>query len=376
MPISLRPKYCFTLPPSVPKLDQSKDLWIDDCPCGIAMEFNYEKILQSVLKLLHILHVCLLELTRTKISMQRNFEDRLGKRIEEMGDSQNSRSDKLGVSLQHVQADMQYLAGRLQEIAAGIQRLEVKLDRISEGGASRKNQQWPQQCDIESPDDLKKDSMTSIGSESSNTGRGKQYTRYTARADNVAETVDVQREFCRKQSSQSKLAAKISVDALAKIEAELQLAQSLVPDDMHGEENQTMPKGQPEAADTQHPLLLGLETKIGAIDKRLERISASMKIKSDANDGDDEEDRRRLKEKLKVAIEVDRRSRVHTIVSQSEMWLEFIFGICSPDQRIGKRGSRCWMPPARLRLLQLGLLSVFLFREHSVFFFIVQAHPP
>ena len=34
------------------------------------------------------------------------------------------------------------------------------------------------------------------------------------------------------------------------------------------------------------------------------------------------------------------------------------------------------MPPARLRLLQLGLLSVFLFREHSVFFFIVQAHSP
>jgi hypothetical protein len=101
----------------------------------------------------------------------------------------------------------------------------------------------------------------------------------------------------------------------------------------------------------QHSMLLDLEPKIRAIDKKLERISASMKIKNDVTDGDDEEDRRRLKEKLKAAIEVDRRSRVLTIVSNSEVWLEYIFGICSPDKRIGKRGSRYTKPLASQMLL-------------------------
>jgi hypothetical protein len=293
--------------------------------------------------------------------MQRNFEDRLGQRIEELSAFQTSKSEKLGASLQNVQADMQYLAGKLQEIVAGIQRLEVKLERISEGGASRckSNRQWPQQCDIESSADFKTDSAESICSERSNTGWDKNLTRNPVRADHVDETVSAQKEFSGKKSSQGKLAAKLSVKDLTTITSEL--AQLLLRDDNVGAENQRMSESQPEAADLQHHScsLLQLETKIGAIDKKLERMSASMKIKSDANDGDDEEDRRRLKEKLKAAIEIDRRSRVLTIVSNSEMWLEYIFGICSPDQRIGKRGSRCC---GQIKLLQL---RVFLYCEHA-----------
>ncbi len=83
-----------------------------------------------------------------------------------------------------------------------------------------------------------------------------------------------------------------------------------------------------------------LETRIGDINMKLEKIAVAVGVKVESHEGDDEEDRRRLKEKLKIAIELDRRTRVRTIVSKSEVWLEYIFGICPPDKRVGKRGSR------------------------------------
>jgi hypothetical protein len=83
-----------------------------------------------------------------------------------------------------------------------------------------------------------------------------------------------------------------------------------------------------------------MDSKLGDIMRKLERISVAVGVKVGSQEGDDEEDRKRLKEKLKIAIELDRRARVRTIVSSREMWLEYIFGICSPDKRVGKRGSR------------------------------------
>jgi hypothetical protein len=82
----------------------------------------------------------------------------------------------------------------------------------------------------------------------------------------------------------------------------------------------------------------GIGAKLESLDKMLVQI-INVLVKS-TSEGDDDEDRKRLKEKLKQAIEADRRSRIRPIVSRSEMWLEYIFGICQPDQRIGKRGSR------------------------------------
>ena len=82
------------------------------------------------------------------------------------------------------------------------------------------------------------------------------------------------------------------------------------------------------------------DTKFGDINRKLELIAAAVGVKAGNQEGDDEEDRKRLKEKLKVAIELDRRNRVRTIVSSREVWLEYIFGICRPDKRMGKRGSR------------------------------------
>ncbi len=87
-------------------------------------------------------------------------------------------------------------------------------------------------------------------------------------------------------------------------------------------------------------MLIDFSKKIWTIDKKLEQIAVSMGVRGVSSEGDEEEDRKRLKEKLKQAIEADRRSRVRTIVSRAEVWLEYIFGICRPDQRLGKRGSR------------------------------------
>jgi hypothetical protein len=73
------------------------------------------------------------------------------------------------------------------------------------------------------------------------------------------------------------------------------------------------------------------------IERHVQRIAGSMGLYGGVSIGDDNEDRKRLKEKLKAAL--DRQTR--TIVQEQEDWIEYIFGICKPDGRVGKRGSRC-----------------------------------
>jgi hypothetical protein len=71
-----------------------------------------------------------------------------------------------------------------------------------------------------------------------------------------------------------------------------------------------------------------------------------------------QEDRKRLKEKLKSAFEAVQlaggaggggRALLGARGGRppAKPWLEYVFGICPPDQRIGKRGSRCAAEPAR-----------------------------
>jgi hypothetical protein len=75
--------------------------------------------------------------------------------------------------------------------------------------------------------------------------------------------------------------------------------------------------------------------------RKVDQIAEAVGVKAeDVSSGDDEEDRRRLKEKLKSALDKDRQSRTQKNLSDQEKWLEFIFGICEPDVRFGKRGSR------------------------------------
>ncbi len=82
-----------------------------------------------------------------------------------------------------------------------------------------------------------------------------------------------------------------------------------------------------------------LEKRLTRVENRLESIATAVGVSVEANAGDDDADRKRLKEKLKEAIEVERLvSQVHYI--EKESWLEYIFGICKPDGRLGKKGSR------------------------------------
>jgi hypothetical protein len=40
-------------------------------------------------------------------------------------------------------------------------------------------------------------------------------------------------------------------------------------------------------------------------------------------------------------------------------WLDYVFGICKPDQRIGKRGSRCVCPYSKFH----SKLSILILRR-------------
>ncbi len=83
------------------------------------------------------------------------------------------------------------------------------------------------------------------------------------------------------------------------------------------------------------------ERKLEIIEKKIERVGEAVGIKNIVKAGDDDEDRKRLKEKLKEALENDHRRRARVIsMDKPETWLDYIFGICEPDKRIGKQGSK------------------------------------
>ena len=75
-----------------------------------------------------------------------------------------------------------------------------------------------------------------------------------------------------------------------------------------------------------------------AMDKRLERIEVAMGVKGDADAENDAEDRKRMKERLKEALNSHKKN-FKSEVEQPGL-LEYAFGICKPDGRIGKHGSR------------------------------------
>jgi hypothetical protein len=58
------------------------------------------------------------------------------------------------------------------------------------------------------------------------------------------------------------------------------------------------------------------------------------------NLGDDDEDRKRLKERFKQALNKEQKEALRQPGAEKKSWLEYIFGICKADGRIGKKGSR------------------------------------
>jgi coenzyme F420-reducing hydrogenase alpha subunit len=80
--------------------------------------------------------------------------------------------------------------------------------------------------------------------------------------------------------------------------------------------------------------------KLDGLDEKLSRIARMVGAPDGSHANSEEEDRKRLKEKLKEVLEIAQRNRIRNITSEKEKWLEYVFGICKPDGRIGKRGSR------------------------------------
>ncbi len=84
-----------------------------------------------------------------------------------------------------------------------------------------------------------------------------------------------------------------------------------------------------------------LDTRCDAVERRLEKIAYAVGIRYVVSAGDDNEDRKRLKMRLKEALKfqhADSDGRV--IESEREGFLEYFLGIRAPNSRIGKQGSR------------------------------------
>ena len=76
---------------------------------------------------------------------------------------------------------------------------------------------------------------------------------------------------------------------------------------------------------------------------RLGAIAHAVGASSRADGGDEDEDEncKRLKERLKGAMELE--GNLHALSpghQERATWMEYIFGICKPDGRIGEMGSR------------------------------------
>jgi hypothetical protein len=98
-----------------------------------------------------------------------------------------------------------------------------------------------------------------------------------------------------------------------------------------------------------------------SMSRKLERIAYALGIRNlnvVDNSADDAEDRKRLMEKLKSAFDHDRLKRFRNAGTERERWLEYVFGICKADQRIGKRGSRSFHLSASDIMMILGSVSL------------------
>ncbi len=88
-----------------------------------------------------------------------------------------------------------------------------------------------------------------------------------------------------------------------------------------------------------------VEKRIAGVETRLESIAEAVGVSVEVDEGDDDADRKRLKEKLKEALEAQVKGHsLLTYGNEKETWMEYIFGICKPNGRMGKRGSRSVHP--------------------------------
>ncbi len=83
---------------------------------------------------------------------------------------------------------------------------------------------------------------------------------------------------------------------------------------------------------------LKTERRLMELDKRFEGISEAVGMKPKNRSEDNDEDRKRIMEKFKVALENQQTHCASNIAPEG--YFEYYFGIRKPNSRLGKRGSR------------------------------------
>ena len=244
-----------------------------------------------------------------------------------MEEAQLSSSSTVDSSLHRIHTDMHQLAGSMLDIAL---RLEDRLDVLAERPSGDAVQRAPQ-----AKKEMRGNGLDLDGLKRSKSRQDARQDAAPAHAPRWELASDERRSATPdKRNSSTEERQKTATGSLRPAAGSARSLMSAICGD-----NFEASAKLPETAEIMDRLP-EFNSKFGAIDRKLEQIAIAMGVRGVSNEGDDEEDRKRLKEKLKQAIEADRRSRVRPIISRGEMWLEYVFGICRPDQRLGKRGSR------------------------------------
>ncbi len=82
-----------------------------------------------------------------------------------------------------------------------------------------------------------------------------------------------------------------------------------------------------------------IDKRFEAMERRLEKIADAVGVKKMVSEGNDDEDRKRLKERLNEALGEHRRNVLRS-EAEVESWRDYLFGVCKPNGRLGKHGSR------------------------------------
>jgi hypothetical protein len=247
---------------------------------------------------------------------------------------------------------------QLGELTASIRRLEAKLDRSrsSDGSPSRRNRTSSPQSDGGPAVDegysaamYRKKTMAQrhsavVGDPPKDAGKVRSGSRWGSSAvmrGNASEFTDEDDSDSRSHPQRQEgkeLPRSRSMDMHENTQDRGGVPPAAVP--TNPLQAVELSEGEEEGANKPDKLENGIDLKLDGLDEKLKRIAFAVGASADVGTSE-EEDRRRLKEKLKEALESAARNSILEIESsEREVWLEYIFGICKPDGRIGKAGSR------------------------------------
>jgi hypothetical protein len=82
-----------------------------------------------------------------------------------------------------------------------------------------------------------------------------------------------------------------------------------------------------------------IDSRCDGVERRLDKIANAVGVRNVVSAGDDEEDRKRIKMRLKEALTIQN-ANDSVSASGQEGYLEYFLGIRPPNGRIGKQGSR------------------------------------